>query len=61
MQILNTSKLKVVADVPENYLGKINRGDRVDIHFPAIDTKMKKSISMLGRSIDPSNRTFKIE
>ncbi len=61
VQILNTNKLKVVADVPENFLGKVNRGDMVDIYFPALDQKMKKRVSMLGRSIDPSNRTFKIE
>jgi len=61
VQILNTSKVKVVADVPENFLGKIKRGDMVEIFFPAIDKTITKKISMMGRSIDPSNRTFKIE
>lgn len=61
VQILNTSKVKVEADVPENFLGKIKRGDHVEIYFPAIDKTIQKKITMMGRSIDPSNRTFKIE
>lgn len=59
--ILNTSRLKVVADVPETYLSTVKRGSKVDVYFPAIDQSVTKKISMVGRSIDPSNRTFKIE
>ena len=61
VNILNTSKLKLVADVPENYLGTVNKGDIVEIYFPAIDLKTSAKVNMLGRSIDPSNRTFKLE
>lgn len=59
--ILNTNRLKVVADVPETYLSTVKRGSKVDVYFPAIDQSVTKKISMVGRSIDPSNRTFKIE
>ncbi len=61
VSILNTSKVKIVADVPETYLPSVDRGTMVDVYFPALDKEMKKKISMIGRSIDPSNRTFKIE
>jgi len=61
VQLFNPNKLKVTADVPESYLGKIKRGDKVEINFPAIDKQLSKSISLLGRTIDPSNRTFKVE
>ena len=61
IQILNTGSVKIVADVPESYLASVKRGDYVDIHFPALDKDMKKKVTMVGRSIDPSNRTFKIE
>lgn len=61
VQLLNTSKVKVVADVPESYLGSVKRGDPVTVTFPALGEEMKETISMLGRTIDPSNRTFKIE
>lgn len=61
VQILNVSKIKVVTDVPETYLGKIKVGDKVQVSFPALGTEMTKSVSQLGRSIDPANRTFKME
>ncbi len=61
VRILNTTKLKVVARVPENYLRAVSRGDLVDIRFPALDAEQKARISLVGRTIDPSNRTFEVE
>ena len=61
VQILNTSKVKVVADVPETYLKAVKRGDNVKINFPALDKEINGRVSLVGKTIDPSNRTFKIE
>ena len=61
VQILNTNRVKIVSDVPETYLGKIKTGSKVDIHFPTLLKTITKPVSMLGRTIDPSNRTFKVE
>ena len=61
VSILNTSKLKIVADLQESLLGSVKRGDKVDIYFPALDLNSTNTISLIGRSIDPANRTFKIE
>ncbi|MCH2043956.1 MAG: efflux RND transporter periplasmic adaptor subunit [Saprospiraceae bacterium] len=61
VQILNSSSLKVVAAVPEIYLGKVKRGRKVKIEFPAINTEQQASITMLGRMINPTNRTFEVE
>lgn len=61
VQLFNPNKLKIAADIPETYLGKIKKGDQVEIHFPAIGKQISKPIALLGRTIDPSNRTFKVE
>jgi len=61
VQIFNPNKLKISADVPESYLGKIKRGDKVKVSFPALGVEETKVVSLVGRSIDPSNRTFKVE
>lgn len=61
IQILNTSKIKIVADLQESLLGTIKKGDQVEVFFPALDKTTKHKISMIGRTIDPSNRTFKVE
>jgi len=61
VQILNTSRLKVVADVPENYLQSVKRGETVTIRLPALNMERQERVSLIGRTIDPSNRTFKVE
>lgn len=61
VEIVDTRDLKIVADLPENYLTSVSLRDEVEVRFPAIgDTTMGK-ISLIGRTIDPSNRTFKVE
>lgn len=47
--------------MPESYLGIIKRGDLVDINFPALDRSLTSKVSLIGRTIDPANRTFKVE
>jgi len=61
VSILNTGKLKIVADLQESLLGSVKLGDKVEVYYPALDMTTTNKISMIGRSIDPSNRTFKIE
>lgn len=61
VQILNTRRVKVVANVPEKYLNVIRKGATVDIKFPAIEVEQKARISMIGRTINPANRTFEVE
>ena len=60
-EIVNTNNLKVVADLPENYLKSVKRGEKVMIYFPALGDSTKGVINLVGRTIDPSNRTFKVE
>lgn len=59
--ILDTRKLKVVVDVPESYLGKLKRGDRIKVKYPSLGEEVNARVSMLGRTIDPTNRTFAVE
>ena len=61
VEILNPNRLKVVADVPENLIRAVRKGDWVKVTFPALAEEQKARISMVGRTIDQANRTFKIE
>ncbi len=61
IQILNTNKLKVVAELQESLLGTVEKGDIVEVYYPVLDKTVNSRVSMIGRSIDPANRTFKIE
>ena len=59
--VINTSTVKALIDVPENMISSVKKGQKVKVILPALGTERNERISMIGRSIDPANRTFKIE
>jgi len=62
LQLVNTTELKAVAQVPENYLGQVKVGSNVKVVIPELNNKtMDTKISVTGKTIDPSNRGFYIE
>jgi RND family efflux transporter MFP subunit len=61
IRIVNTGSLKVVAEVPENYLGKIGKGSKLEIELPNINRTINATVSVVGKIIDPTRRTFYIE
>ena len=61
VQILNTSNVKITADVQENFLKSISKGDSVQVAFPALGISINETIDQIGRTIDLNNRTFEIE
>ena len=61
IKIVNTSSLKVVTDVPENYAGKVKVGSKVLIVLPDINKTYNSSISLSGKTINTSNRSFSAE
>ena len=61
VEILDSRKIKVKADVPEQYLATIKKGQKVKLFFPALNKEVDSKVSLIGASIDPANRTFEIE
>ena len=61
IRIVNTSNLKVVAEVPENYLGKVGEGSNVEINFPNLNKTINAKVKVAGKTIDANRRTFYIE
>ena len=59
--IIDDRRLKVVMEVPENYLGKVNEGDTIILDFPNIDERRWALVSLVGSRINPRNRTFSAE
>ena len=58
IKIVNTSSLKVVTNVPENYLTRIHKGSPVEITIPDANKKVNTTISLISQSIDPLQRGF---
>ena len=61
IKIVNTSSLKVVTDVPENYAGKVRTGSKVVVIISDLNKTYNTSISLSGKTINPSNRSFLAE
>ncbi|MEZ4949356.1 MAG: efflux RND transporter periplasmic adaptor subunit [Saprospiraceae bacterium] len=59
--ILNTNKVKVVAEVPETYLTAVKKGQKVSIEIPALDKTIEAPVTLVGKTINPANRTFAVE
>lgn len=58
IKIVNTSSLKVVVNVPENYVTRMHKGSPVEIVIPDVSKKINSTISLISQSIDPTQRGF---
>ena len=62
IRIVNNNNLKIVTNVPENYVSRIKKGDKVEVVIADSDKPPYQSvISMVGASIDPTTRSFTTE
>ncbi len=61
IKIVNTSNLKVVSNIPENYLGTVQKGTAVVVFFPDVNRTINTTVSFTGASIDVINRGFVVE
>lgn len=59
--IVNTGKLKITAQVPENYLGRVGVGTTLEVTLPGSDKKITTKVSVAGKIISPTSRSFQIE
>ena len=60
-KIVNFSKLKLRADVPETYAGKVRTGNSVMVNFPDLKKDLNGKIGYVGSSVNAMNRTFKVD
>lgn len=62
IRIVNTGDLKIVVQVPENYLEKVNTGSVLQITLPEANNKvLTTKASAVSKLIDPVSRTFTVE
>ena len=62
IRLVNLNGLKVVSDISESYVSKINKGTLVNVFFESQNLIVDGiSVSRTGMYINPENRTFIIE
>lgn len=60
-RLIDLSEMYVTADVPENYLGSIQKGTKVFVELGSIGKKFKGEIKEISSYINPNNRSFEIK
>ncbi|HKB43355.1 MAG TPA: efflux RND transporter periplasmic adaptor subunit [Chitinophagaceae bacterium] len=59
IRIVNTYTLKMVTEVPENYISRVKKGDQVEVVVPETGRPaFKSTISVIGASVNPTTRSF---
>jgi membrane fusion protein (multidrug efflux system) len=61
IRIVNTGTLKIVAEVPENYLGRIGKGSNLRVTLPNVNKTFETKVTVAGKIINQNTRTFSIE
>jgi len=62
IHIVNNSRLKVVTNVPENYIGRVKKGSKVEIQVQeASSAPFTASLSVVGEAINAITRSFNAE
>ena len=61
VMIVNSSSLKVVTDVPENYLSKVKQGTPVKITLPDVGLEFNSAISLINQTIGLNSRSVTTE
>lgn len=61
IKLVSTASLKVIAQIPETYSGRIKTGSKVIINFPDIDKTITGNVATTSRAINVNNRSFDAE
>jgi RND family efflux transporter MFP subunit len=61
IKIVNKSSLKAVANIPENYISRVQKGTPVLVSLADVNKTINTSISLISQSIDPTQRGFLAE
>jgi RND family efflux transporter MFP subunit len=61
MKLVNFSNMKAKANVPDIYITRVQKGDKVVINFPDINEKVNGTITFVAQVVDPLTRSFTIE
>lgn len=61
LELINVSKVKVEAGVPEKYIGSVTKGSKANIFVNVLNKEITGKVSFIGASVNKNNRTFPIE
>lgn len=60
-RVVNTSELKLTANVSEAFVTNVKKGNKVIVTIPELKKDLESKVTFVGRTIDPLSRTFTVE
>ncbi len=60
-RVVNLNRVQVEAEVPESFINKVKKGDKAEIYFASLEVTRTARIRAVSQTLNPGNRTFKIE
>lgn len=61
VRVVNTSNLKIKANVSETYVTAIEKNNKVIVSIPELGKDIETVLNFVGKNIDPLSRTFSVE
>jgi len=61
IRVVSFDKLKVITRLGENYIGKVQQGDKVRLIFTETGDTINTKLNYVARSVDPVSRSFNVE
>lgn len=61
IRVVNFDALKVQANLGENYLGKVQDGNPVNLIFAEIGDTLHTTLTYVSKAVDPISRAFQVE
>jgi len=60
-RVVNTSELKLTANVSEAFVTNVQKGNKVIVTIPELKKDLESKVTFVGKTIDPLSRTFMVE
>lgn len=60
-RVVDLDRVEIEAELSEQYLPAVKRGDSVNVNIPALGITLKSPVSFVSQVINPDNRSFKIK
>lgn len=61
IRVVNFDALKIQANLGENYLGKVQEGNPVNLIFADTKDTVKSKLTYVAKAVDPISRAFQVE
>lgn len=61
VRVVNSSNLKIKAEVAESYYGSVKQGAKVLVNFPNSSDSLVTQVSYATKVVNPLNRTYTVE